>query len=93
MRAGRPFLDWLSEGPDLPAESLSKQPIIEIYGCRRVLIENHMGVKAYGREKILVGVHDGCVCICGSELEILHMTKIQLVIGGRISSVTLQGRE
>lgn len=67
-------------------------PIIEIAGDRRVLIENHHGVAAYGREKILVLVKFGSVCICGCNLEMLHMTKDQLVIYGRIDSVGLQRR-
>lgn len=93
MNTGRSILDWLTEDADIPAESLSQQPIVEISGCRRVLIENHLGIKAYGKDKILVAVAFGCICVCGSSLEILHMTKVKLVIRGKISGVMLQRRQ
>ena len=32
------------------------QPIVEIAGERRVLIENHRGVCAYGQERIVVNL-------------------------------------
>ena len=65
------------------------QPIVEIAGDRRVLIENHFGVKEYSREKIGVKVKYGLVCVCGCDLELIRMTKEQLIISGRIDAVTL----
>ena len=35
---------------------------------------------------------DFVVCVCGCHLELIHMTKEQLVICGRIDSVALQRR-
>lgn len=77
---------------DSSMDAVEGKPIIEIAGDRRVLIENHQGVAAYGREKILVHVKFGSVCICGCNLEMLRMTREQLVICGRIDSVALQRR-
>lgn len=74
---------------DLSAEPLPGQPIVEIAGDRRVLIENHFGVKEYSREKIGVKVKYGLVCVCGCDLELIRMTKEQLIISGRIDAVTL----
>ena len=90
MRRGHNFFVHLMNESSM--DVVSGQPIIEIGGDRRVLIENHQGVAAYGREKILVHVNFGSVCICGGNLEMLHMTKEQLVIYGRIDSVGLQRR-
>lgn len=92
MDRGRFFFDRLAEDTDLAMEPIPGQTIVEIAGDRRVLIENHFGVKAYGREKILVKVKYGYVCICGCGLELLRMTREQLVIRGRIDAVTLQRR-
>lgn len=92
MRQGRSFLERLVEESELAAEPLPGQSIIEIAGDRRVLIENHLGVKAYSREKIVVKVKFGCICVCGCSLELLRMSKEQLIIRGRIDSVTLQRR-
>ena len=70
-------------------QRLAGQPIVEIAGDRRVLIENHFGVKEYSREKIGVKVKYGLVCVCGCDLELIRMTKEQLIISGRIDAVTL----
>ncbi len=86
------FWERLSEEADLLTEPFPGQPIVEIAGDRQVLIENHAGVKAYSRESILVKVKFGCVCVCGCGLELLRMTKDQLIIRGQIDGVTLQRR-
>ena len=93
MGKGHSFFAQMIENTDLAPESVPGQPIIEIAGDRRVLIENHQGVAAYGRNQILVKVRYGSVCICGCNLEMLHMTKEQLVICGRIDSVGIQRRK
>ena len=90
MAKGNKFFVQMME--DSSMDAVAGKPIIEISGDRRVLIENHQGVAAYGREKILVHVKFGSVCICGCNLEMLRMTKEQLVICGRIDSVALQRR-
>lgn len=92
MSKGRFLLDRLTEDADLAAQPLPGQPIVEIAGDRRVLIENHFGVKEYGTQRITVKVKYGCVCICGEHLELMRMTKEQLVICGRIDCVTVQRR-
>lgn len=75
------------------ALSLTGKPIIEIAGDRRVLVENHLGVKEYSREKIGIQVSYGSICITGSSLELLHMTKEQLVVCGNIQSIYLLRKE
>lgn len=87
------WLDRLSEAADLPGENPPGQPIVEVAGDRRVLIEHHRGVVQYGSDKICVKVKFGTVCICGCALELAHMTREQLIISGRIDSVTLCRRE
>ena len=78
---------------DLPGESLPGQVLVEIAGDSRVLIEQHRGVREYSREKIGVKVRYGLVQVCGSGLELRCMTREQLVISGRIDSVTLKRRD
>jgi len=83
----------LWERLDLPGECLPGQVLVEIAGDSRVLIEQHRGVREYSREKIGVRVRYGLVQVCGSGLELRCMTREQLVISGRIDSVTLKRRE
>ncbi len=89
MKRGFDFLDTFAEGMDLPGESLPGQPIVEIAGEQRVLIENHFGVLQYSREQICVKVKYGQVSVCGCGLELARMTRHQLAIRGRIDGVSL----
>lgn len=92
MGKGRMFLERLADEAEIGAEPVPGQSIVEIAGERRVLIENHLGVKGYSSDKIVVKVKFGFVSVCGCGLEMLRMTKEQLVIRGRIDGVTLQRR-
>ena len=92
MGRGRYFFEQLADNADLSTEPLPGQPIVELVGEHRVLIENHFGVKGYSREKIIIKVKYGTVCICGCGLELIRMTKEQLLIRGRIDAITLQRR-
>lgn len=89
MKQPKNILQSFTERVDLPAEPLPGLPLVELAGDRRVLIENHQGVMAYGRENILIRVRFGQICVCGAGLELARMTKEQLVISGQIDSVTL----
>ena len=64
-------------------------PLLEIAGDGRVLIEHHQGVTQYSTESVCFKVKFGTVCVIGHELVISKMTADQLVICGRILSVTL----
>lgn len=92
MGRGEPLWQRLADNPKLAAEPLPGVSIVELAGDRRVLIENHQGVRGYSSGCILVKVSFGCVQICGSCLELAKMTREQLVIQGNIDSICLQRR-
>lgn len=92
MHKGRRFLARLVEDTELMLEPIPGQTIVELMGDRRVLIENHIGVVAYGRERIVVRTQCGLLMVCGCALELQHMSREQLVIRGRIDGVNLQRR-
>lgn len=83
------WIERLAETADLQGEAFPAQPLVEIYGDRRVLIEHHCGVTEYGRERIQAKVRYGQLCICGENLELARMTAEQLVITGRINAVNI----
>lgn len=78
---------------DLTTEVLPGQPLVEIVGAHRVLVENHCGIIKYSCYEILVKVSFGCFCISGDGLELLQMTKERLAIGGYIHGVSVVGKE
>lgn len=92
MGRGHLFFQQLADQASLSAGAVPIRPIVELSGDRRVLIEHHFGVKEYGRTRITVKMSYGHVSIQGECLEILRMTKEQLVIRGRIDEIHLQRR-
>lgn len=82
----------LAEEMDLPGEPVPGQPLVELAGDRRVLIECYCGVSQYSCEEICIKVSYGCIQVRGSCLELARMTGEQLVVTGRIDSITILRR-
>ncbi len=83
------IIQRLVESADLTGESLPGQPLLELYGEDRVLVENHSGITEYGKEKIQVQVRYGAICVCGEGLRLCKMQGQQLVIMGKIQTISL----
>lgn len=87
------WLERLMDTADLPGESVPGQTVVELLGERRVLIEQHDGVTEYGRERIRIRVNYGELWVCGAGLEMMKMTRSQLVITGCVDSICLKRRQ
>ena len=72
---------------NLPGETLPGMPLVEIFGKRRVLIENHSGVNCYTETEIHINSKLGCVQIFGDRLQLARVSKECLVITGDIHKV------
>ena len=73
----------------LQDEPIPGQPLIEIVGNCRVLIERHLGITEYGKEKIVIKTRQGHISVSGMGLELISITKSQLVIKGTIHGVSI----
>lgn len=89
MKHNKVFIQKITANRDVIAESLQQIPVVEIAGDKRVLIENHDGVVEYGNERIGVKTAYGQLFICGSCLQLVQITKEQLVIMGRVDQINL----
>lgn len=89
MKQHKYIWDRVAVSADLSTEPVPKQPLIELAGDRRVIVENHYGVIGYGSQEICVKVRYGHIVINGDGLELVRMTKEQLVIMGQIKGVML----
>lgn len=89
MKQHKHIWDQIAVSADLCSEPIPKQPLVELAGDRRVIIENHYGVTGYGSNEICVNVRYGHILICGDGLELVRMTKEQLVVMGTINCVKL----
>lgn len=83
------MLHALANGLDLPDETIPGQPLVEISGNRRVVVEHHQGVSEYSTCRICIRVKGGGVLICGDNLQLSKMTTEQLIVCGCIRAVEL----
>lgn len=90
MKNNETIADRISRAANRTKDAFGMQPLIELAGNRRVLIEHHQGITQYGTEKIAISVSYGSVDICGCGLALMHMSNEQLVITGSIHSVHLR---
>lgn len=89
MKERKILLEQLSTAVDLQSEAIPGQPLIEIMGDRRVLIEHHCGVTEYSCNQVCIKVRHGAVAVFGNKLALSLMTKEQLIITGQIEGVKL----
>ena len=88
----RKLKDYLEEKTDNP-DIFPSVPIVELAGSHRMLVENHLGVIQYSTEKIGIKMKYGQLQICGCGLTLEQMTKVKLVVTGRIDGISLLRRE
>lgn len=89
LKKGEKIWELFTDATDLSEENLPGQPIVEIAGENRVLIENHLGIKGYSQEQIVVKVKYGEIHVCGSCLDLMRMSLHRLMIRGVIRQVIL----
>lgn len=92
MNPKQKLKNYLSEKTINP-ELFPVLPIVELAGGSRVLIENHLGVTQYSREKIGIKMKYGEIQILGCGLTLEQMTRAKLVVTGRIDDICLRRRE
>ena len=88
---GKYFLSRLALGDD-NASTVTCEPLVEIVGKKRVLIEHHQGVVAYSLEEIRIRVSYGSVLISGNGLKMSEMRRMQLIVVGKIDKIILERR-
>ena len=84
----REWVRRLTQG--LEGESLPGMTVAELAGDRRILVEGHRGVTEYSPCRVTVKVGYGELSVYGCDLQLRQMSKVQLVICGRIDGVELR---
>ena len=73
----------------LDSDVLIGQPLVEISGNGRVLIENHKGIISYNCEELCIRVQYGYIIISGEKLYLAEIQKDRVVIVGKILDISL----
>lgn len=83
------ILERMTQAAAMAGEPLLRQPLLELCGEHRVLIEHHKGIGEYSAETVSIHVRFGNIRIFGSDLVICKMTADQLVVTGNIDRIAL----
>lgn len=73
---------------ELPKDIFLGLPILAMEGNRTLSITNHRGLVRYGRDVIVIAVHDGSIRITGRDLVIPLFTKDMIEIRGYLEGMT-----
>lgn len=77
---------------DITRQPFQSEPLVEISGYNRILIENYMGILLYSQCLVQVQLSLGNISVSGTDLRIMQISKEQLVITGHIHVLQLEGR-
>lgn len=74
---------------NIPEMTLPGEPIIEVYGDRRVLIEGCCAVLQYAGNCIKLRNPCGTVCVVGCGLCMAEISKTQTIITGKVENISI----
>lgn len=89
MKQKKTAWQHLLDQTELGEEGLPGQPIVELLGDSRVLIENHRRITEYDLDRICIRVSFGTVRVRGCNLRLRQVTGRKLLIIGKIENVEL----
>ena len=76
---------------DLQRDVVLNLPVLHLTGDERLVVENHVSLREYDGRKIRVECSMGTVEIAGENLLVRTMNRDDILITGRIRSLTWQG--
>ena len=71
------------------APNLQREVRVTTVGSARALVENHLGLLAYGPEQVRVRCRRGAASVKGEGLALREVRRDALIVTGRIDSVEL----
>lgn len=80
----------LASSLGIPDGVVGNEPVISLFGTRKVTVESHGVIYEYTQTRIRVDSVSGVITVCGNELNITLFTKRSLEITGIISSVEVE---
>lgn len=74
---------------NIPEMTLPGEPIIEVYGDRRVLVEGCCAVLQYAGNCIKLRNPSTIICVVGSDLHMVEISSSQTVITGKVENISI----
>lgn len=82
--------ELLADRLDLPTDAALGMTKLTVFGRRKLLIENHQGIKAYENEFIMIDCVNSKVSIRGNNLILTAMDEKDMIISGNLLSIEFE---
>lgn len=82
--------ELLADRLDLPTDAVLGMTKLTVFGRRKLLVENHQGIRAYENEHILLDCANSKVSIRGNNLILTAMDEKDMIISGNLLSIEFE---
>ena len=82
--------ELLADRLDLPTDAVLGMTKLTVFGRRKLLVENHQGIRAYENEHILLDCVNSKVSIRGNNLILTAMDEKDMIISGNMLSIEFE---
>jgi sporulation protein YqfC len=86
-RNKKTIVEYIGAGLDLPLESISSVPVIEIKGDAEFVLDGCESIKSYSPDKVTLITNEYTVDIYGVDLSIGVFAENKVVLRGRVTKV------
>jgi sporulation protein YqfC len=83
----------LARGIDYPVDPFLDVPSVHITGRDAIIVEGCKGFLLYTENRLTLDMGDFTVSIYGSDIELQSLSRVELALVGRLSSITYDKKE
>ena len=85
------FKQQVSEFLEIPGDIILDLPKITLMGGLQLSVENHRGILKYGAEETRINTSEGELIIKGRDLRLRSVLPEEILLEGKIKSITFGG--
>jgi YabP family. len=83
----------LARSMDYPADTLLDIPSMHVTGRDSVVVEGCKGILMYDDKRITLDMGTFAISVYGRDIELQNLSKIELMISGRVSTISYDTKE
>ena len=87
------FRSKLADELEIPNNALSDNFELRMHGNKKVIIENHLGIKVYDENMVCIKTKDQDITIKGSKFKIEEINNYKVIVKGNIKEIIFSMKE
>ena len=87
------FRSKLADELEIPNNALSDNFELRMHGNKKVIIENHLGIKVYDENMVCIKTNDQDITIKGSKFKIEEINNYKVIVKGNIKEIIFSMKE